>query len=539
MAKKSVFSNKHCNTKQQLKVVAIKVKNLASKELEMSKKRLLSASEEKPFVWIKKGVQEESVSAAEEARRVDERAAELAKVKRRRLNREQDRRLRESEAAAERRRQEAESASAQAEKTFSEKESEFLQDMERRRPPIRVQQLRHDVLDTLYCVAHVERIRFTGNGGNDSPFESAKCEEKERRGEGNCDGSMSMSTSALLRHLSEPSAWQLAERASDGGERASLLFALPPDPLDALIGALAKLDNVKKRLALWASIEDDAALAKFWQCVEHLCFQGQGKSSPSSINDEVRRDIEAMLDGQTIEQLDELHASLDAKISDDASPLGGAMDVDYWLELRARVAAKRATMFAEHIYGKALTLARATFGRCAPPTPRSTASSSSSSSRMDHSNAGDGDDDGGGEDTQGDSEEPLSDEAVLVTETRGVKPFYQTSVYKGYMWTHYNKLHFSVDSPPPKLVKGYRFAVALPKLKNRDALPTFTLEPDPSGSDEFVVLHFRFGEPYRHLAFRVVNREWETSQRLGFRCYIDSQLTFHLRFRYKRYRYRK
>jgi hypothetical protein len=41
------------------------------------------------------------------------------------------------------------------------------------------------------------------------------------------------------------------------------------------------------------------------------------------------------------------------------------------------------------------------------------------------------------------------------------------------------------------------------------------VEPDPTGSKDTCILVFSAGPPYEDIAFRVVNKEWETTQRCG------------------------
>lgn len=42
------------------------------------------------------------------------------------------------------------------------------------------------------------------------------------------------------------------------------------------------------------------------------------------------------------------------------------------------------------------------------------------------------------------------------------------------------------------------------------------VEPDPSGSKDTCILVFSAGPPYEDIAFRIVNKEWETTQRYAF-----------------------
>lgn len=43
--------------------------------------------------------------------------------------------------------------------------------------------------------------------------------------------------------------------------------------------------------------------------------------------------------------------------------------------------------------------------------------------------------------------------------------------------------------------------------------PDDRVEPDPTGSKDTCILVFSAGPPYEDIAFRIVNKEWETTQR--------------------------
>lgn len=51
--------------------------------------------------------------------------------------------------------------------------------------------------------------------------------------------------------------------------------------------------------------------------------------------------------------------------------------------------------------------------------------------------------------------------------------------------------------------------------------PTYRLEADPSGAKDTCILRFQGGPPYEDLAFKIVNREWETSHKRGFKCRFE------------------
>ncbi|KAI9496606.1 mid region of cactin-domain-containing protein [Zychaea mexicana] len=117
------------------------------------------------------------------------------------------------------------------------------------------------------------------------------------------------------------------------------------------------------------------------------------------------------------------------------------------------------------------------------------------------------------------------------------KPRYFNRVHTGYEWNKYNQTHYDHDNPPPKVVQGYKFNIFYPDLINKSAAPTYYIEKDPE-SPETVLIRFKAGPPYEDLAFRIVNREWEYSHKKGFKCSFDRGV-LSLWFHFKRQFYRK
>jgi len=117
------------------------------------------------------------------------------------------------------------------------------------------------------------------------------------------------------------------------------------------------------------------------------------------------------------------------------------------------------------------------------------------------------------------------------------KPRFFNRVHTGYEWNKYNQTHYDTDNPPPKVVQGYKFNIFYPDLIDKKANPEYTLDPC-QGDEDFAILRFTAGPPYEDIAFKVVNREWEQSNRHGFRCQFYNNI-FQLYFHFKRYRYRR
>ena len=116
------------------------------------------------------------------------------------------------------------------------------------------------------------------------------------------------------------------------------------------------------------------------------------------------------------------------------------------------------------------------------------------------------------------------------------KPRYYNSVKQGYEWNKYNQVHYDADNPPPKMVQGYKFNLFYPELFDKSVTPQFYLEPSSENEDSLVI-RFKAGPPYEDIAFQIVNREWEMSERHGFKCSFDRGiLQLHFNFKLNRYR---
>eukprot|EP01066_Platyproteum_vivax_P015307 Platyproteum_vivax@DN6782_c0_g1_i2.p1 len=116
------------------------------------------------------------------------------------------------------------------------------------------------------------------------------------------------------------------------------------------------------------------------------------------------------------------------------------------------------------------------------------------------------------------------------------KPRFFNRIKTGYEWNKYNQSHYDHDNPPPKSVQGYKFNIFYPDLIDNSVAPTYHLES--SDSAETVTIRFHAGPPYEDIAFKIINREWLTVPKFGFRCVFERGI-LQLYFNFKRYRYRR
>jgi hypothetical protein len=117
------------------------------------------------------------------------------------------------------------------------------------------------------------------------------------------------------------------------------------------------------------------------------------------------------------------------------------------------------------------------------------------------------------------------------------KPKFFVRVKSGYEWNKYNQTHYDHLNPPPKVVQGYKFNIFFPDLIDKSRAPQFYLEPDPH-TTETCTIRFHAGPPYEDIAFRVVNREWEFSERHGFKNVFDRGI-LHVYYNFRRHRFKR
>jgi hypothetical protein len=116
------------------------------------------------------------------------------------------------------------------------------------------------------------------------------------------------------------------------------------------------------------------------------------------------------------------------------------------------------------------------------------------------------------------------------------KPRYFNRVKTGYEWNKYNQMHYDLENPPPKVIQGYKFNIFYPDLIDKTKAPQYTLER--SDTPDTCMIRFHAGPPYEDIAFKIVNREWDMSEKAGFKNLFDRGILY-LYFNFKRYRYKR
>lgn len=117
-----------------------------------------------------------------------------------------------------------------------------------------------------------------------------------------------------------------------------------------------------------------------------------------------------------------------------------------------------------------------------------------------------------------------------------IKPRYSNRIRIGYEWNKYNQAHYDFDNPPPKVIQGYKFNIFYPYLVDKTNTPEYTLER--ADCADTCVIRFHAGAPYEDIAFKIANREWDMTERAGFKNIFDKGI-LRLYFKFKRYRYKR
>ena len=117
-----------------------------------------------------------------------------------------------------------------------------------------------------------------------------------------------------------------------------------------------------------------------------------------------------------------------------------------------------------------------------------------------------------------------------------IKPRYSNKVKMGFDWNRHNQAHYTSDNLPPKTIQGYRFNIFYPYLVDKTKTPQYKIER--SNTPDTCILRFHSGAPYEDIAFKIKNREWDMSEKSGFKNIFDKGI-LRLYFKFKRFKYKR
>lgn len=307
---------------------------------------------------------------------------------------------------------------------------------------------------------------------------------------------------------------------------------------------------------LQLEVSKSGAYQSFWRSllvVVTIELQKLTSGTPSAVHESIVQDVEGLLRGKSVKELDDLEADIEKSLRE-----GRGADVEYWELMKAEVLVQRAKadVQATHVQllKEQLSLLadiRATSKSALQQEGASRPVATAATGGSDATN-------GLGADSansnmmpieMGDREEKMEnqDEVVLPGATywwqdkyRPRKPRYFNRVKTGWDRTKYNLSHYDHDNPPPKMIQGYKFTIFYPDLIDKTKTPRYFVEAcdESAGGKDFVIIRFHAGPPYEDVAFKVINKEWDTNKRSGFVCVFDRGV-LQLNFNFKRSFYRR
>lgn len=289
-------------------------------------------------------------------------------------------------------------------------------------------------------------------------------------------------------------------------------------------------------------------------------------TNTNTVHQSIERDVEELLRGKTMQQLDDLQHDIDKSLRE-----GKQSDVEYWEQLKAEVLIQRAKAVIQDIHVKLLEQQFDLLSRIRSENKTSSKKTTLNRSRDQQMSGSSSNSRRGVEITieeEDDTFASSSEEAVLTAfelaeqeekmeigdeimlpgtttywwqdKYRPRKPRYFNKVKTGWDRTKYNLTHYDHDNPPPKMIQGYKFTVFYPDLIDKNKTPRYFIEAcaEDAGGKEFVIIRFHAGAPYEDVAFKIINREWDIHRRSGFLCVFDRGV-LQLNFNFKRSFYRR
>lgn len=459
-----------------------------------------------PFVWGKKKEKdkyEKKEVAVDNTRKRTELIGEIEKVRKRRSDRENEM------AEIERLRDEEQRLREAAQyDDWQRKEEEFILEQTKQRSKIRLVENRETPIDVI--------------AKNILLVEAAKLAAASTKPEDNKDVNL-LELEGELRNPIE------------------IVYDLSVDELKQLkTDVTAYLDLEVSKAGTYQS---------FWRSlltVVTIEVQKRTSETPISVHDSIASDVEDLLKGKSVQELDALESDIEKSLRE-----GRGADVEYWELMKSEVLVQRAKADVQAVH---VSLLKQQLSLLADKRVESKSALQSTAAAARQSRDSQGNSEDATESKQvpiemADREEKmeLGDEVLLPGSTywwqdkyRPRKPRYFNRVKTGWDRTKYNLTHYDHDNPPPKMIQGYKFTLFYPDLIDKQKTPKYFLEPcdEANGGKDFVIIRFHAGPPYEDVAFKVINKEWDTHRRSGFVCVFDRGV-LQLNFNFKRSFYRR
>lgn len=339
-----------------------------------------------------------------------------------------------------------------------------------------------------------------------------------------------------------------------------------------------ELDELYEDLQEFHKLEHNRSNKSYWRALLSVCKAQRkelkvSKTTESKTMGTVASEIDQILHGKTVEQLEALEKSINKKLDSRES-----IDVDYWESLYQAVRLKQAWARLTQMFEMISNAAQEESARKQIVLKHGKRTSAEPQQRykIDHEEEKDGrktalivrsseqdfesaaarlykqeanhDLEEGEELFNREADIPKQDprwkKKMPGIET--IKPKYFNRVHSGFEWNAYNRVHYDEENLPPKVVWGYRFNIFYPDLIDSLRAPTYKIERQSGRTggtttqEERCIIRFSAGAPYEDVCFEIVDKDWDHSSRYdrGFKSSFDKGI-LQLHFKFKRISYRK
>ncbi|RMZ78396.1 hypothetical protein DV738_g3899, partial [Chaetothyriales sp. CBS 135597] len=400
-------------------------------------------------------------------------------------------------------------------------EDDFVLAQAKKRAAIRVKEGRARVVDWLVVLQRAQDVEGAAGGAGSGGFEEIEDEELEYR-----------DPVKLIESLNKVEECEALRKDVEGFE---------------------KMERVRKARNWWAVI---ATILK--ERENRLKLESGAGGARRGVDAGVQADIDNLLKGKTVDQLNTLEGQVRGKLEGDE-----VVDTDYWGELLDRVGLWKARKATEAVWKEMVekriqqlrkeqadakdddleAYRNQILKQGFIPAP-SAASNTLIARGVDE------DEELFTAEEPTTTKPPSASSPSLTGQPALRKPLYFNRVALGYDWNKYNQTHYSADNPPPRVVQGYKFHIFYPDLpKHTTKAPTYKIIRESgrrkgesraaAGEEDMCIIRFSAGPPYEDIAFRIVDRDWDYSGKegRGFKSvFQDGVLTLWFSFRKVYYR---
>ena len=309
------------------------------------------------------------------------------------------------------------------------------------------------------------------------------------------------------------------------------------------LGELEKLyDDCNNYLIL--EMKSNGKFTALWENLKSIVtFERKSKvnAAENNINKNIKEEIKTLIKNKNLNGLNELRNEIESKMKNNE-----LVDVSYWEILSEEINNEISKLLVSDIHNELIIkrnelLKSINVSIKSKSNDATNKNKSDSNAEIENSLLAIDDDlirklDESEERMKNDDEVAVASSYKWIDKYSPRKPRYFNRIRTGWEWNKYNQTHYDGDNAPPKTVQGYKFTIFYPDLIDKTKTPKYFIERCPD--DAFVIIRFHGGPPYEDIAFRIVNKEWDTNRFAGFRCMFDRGV-LQLHFNFKRHFYRR